>query len=169
MVVVNGNCGEIARGRYFLPRFFKITGKSLSILAYMKNNKIAERVFGSWLESTQKATSYGIDLYDLFYWEHKNANWVAMALSEYDIAFDSLSPFNCRKLIETMLSVDRKYRISIYNKLHNELILKMWPELLRYPINPPENFNEATSNILKRLGINYLYKYLKFAYLYFKS
>lgn len=185
MVVVNGVCSEIARNFYLsiyymidlgakkrasiFPRFFKLNGDSLATLVDMAGSKIAAREFNEWLNSAKKCENYGYNLLDLFYWENRNANWAAMAYSEYDIAFESYSPFNCRGLLEKMLGVDQEERLPPINKLHRGLIKRMWPEILDYPINPPESIREW---VTVRFGSTEFYSFLrslKFVYRHFSK
>jgi len=158
-LVVNGVCGEITRNFYSFPKWYPWKGKSLATLARMPGSRIAGEEFENWLATARASDSCGIGLLDLFYWENRNANWSAMSYSEYDIAFESLSPFNCRLLIETMLGVDKKHRRMPGFELHRQLIRRMWPELLEYEINPPAN---GTERVLQRLRGTRFYDVLRF-------
>jgi hypothetical protein len=168
-LVANGVCGEISRLFYRLPAWYPLSGKVLATLADMSGSRVAEEEFDDWLQSARKIPSSGIDILDLFYLENRNANWCAMSYSEYDIAFESLSPLNCRSLIETMLGVDRRYRVPPRYQLHKELIRQMWPELLEFPINPPAGIREHLLHQLRRTKPYEMLRFLKFLYRHYSG
>ena len=167
MLVTNGVCSEIARNFYPLPESFKVTGKALATLVTMSGSKTAEIVFDEWLTSARKVTHFGVRILELFYWENRNAKWPPY--NDYDIAIESYSPFNCRALLEKMISVDRKYRLPPDFKLHKELVNYMCPELLQFPINPPINNIEKIRNILDGTKFYDMLRLLKFYYNYYSK
>ena len=74
-----------------------------------------------------------VDIKSLFYWEFRMASWHSQVVIESDPAFDSVSLFNCRSLLETMLSVPRRRRAR--GELQKRLIRANNPALAAYPIN----------------------------------
>jgi len=158
-LVLNGVCSELTRTFYRLPVYAKLTDKLLCALAGMSGSSVARTQFRQWLDGVGAYSSYGVRVLDLFYWENRNAKWPGY--NEYDIAFDSYSPFNCRKLVEIMLGVDLKFRIPPHFHLHRELIKAMWPELLEYPINPPQSFREMAANKLRGTKLFETARFLK--------
>ena len=78
----------------------------------------------------------GINILNLFYWEQKIGNWCASSGVDLDIAIEHFYPFNCRKLLEILLSVNKKYREYPDVTLYKELIKQLWPDTLKVPINP---------------------------------
>ena len=50
-----------------------------------------------------------------------------------------LTPMTAVSLYELYLGIDAKYANYYKNELFKRIINKMWPELLRWPINPPPN------------------------------
>lgn len=51
------------------------------------------------------------ELTDVWYWENRLARWYAQLLNETDVAFETFTPFNTRRIIDAFLSmhpVDRK-------------------------------------------------------------
>jgi len=159
-MVVNGVCGEITRCFHRFPPFVKMSPRVLSVLVDMKGSRTAEMEFGRWLDKIEHSCPRGFDLLDLFYWENRNAKWAALSYHEYDMGFDSLSPFNCRQVLEDFLSVDRSLRLPPSYSLHRELISYMWPDLMNWPINPPETSREKLVAGLK--GSSF-YEYLRMA------
>ena len=99
LLVVNGNCSEITRNFFRLFQFFKLDAKTLCVLSSMSKSKVAYKEFSKWLSDIKYAADLGFNLLDLFYWENRNGNWSAMSYSEYDIAFESLSPLDRKSVV----------------------------------------------------------------------
>jgi hypothetical protein len=141
-VVTYGNLGEITRrGRSRFPHILSglITPASITAMAYMTGSKVALKAFAKWLREVKKLRRYNLYPLDLCHWEQLVGSWAAMTFSEYDIAFDVLCPF------------------------HEKMIKEMWPELLKYEINPkPNNIKEKIRSLLYRLN---LFDYVKYVYL----
>jgi len=160
-VVVNGLCGEISRMFYILPSMIRIDGKTLAALTGMNTSPTAINEYQKWLMNTQEVFDYGYNVYDIFYWEQRVGNWAAMSFNEYDIAFESFSPLNSRRLLETMLGVDSRYRREPNYSFHRDIIKRLWPETLQLPINPTSR-KKAILNSIKGSGFYQLLKALKF-------
>jgi len=165
MVVAQGEGGGLGKSYYHLPSFFDVNEKTLTTLSGMRGSQTAESAFKRWLESANNAVDYGISILDLLYWEMRLGNWSTFAISSYDIVFESFLPFNCKKLIEYLISVDKKYRL-FPNYTHIYLIEKMWPELLDFPINPPSTKKEEFKNKIKSKKIFGKLRSIKFMYRY---
>lgn len=166
MVVAAGEGGGLGKSVYpRLPSFFEVNEKALATLAGMRGSQTAERAFEEWLESANIAVAFGINILDLLYWEMRLGNWSTLAISSYDIVFESFLPFNCRKLIEYLISVDKKYRVPP-NYTHVYLIDHMWPELLELPINPPSNKKEEFRKKIRGKNFYGKLRLLKFMYRY---
>jgi hypothetical protein len=164
LVVIYGNASEITkRDRYRWPNIPQcmITGQALTEMAQMTGSKHALDVLSTWLISVKHVQAYGVNVLDLMHWEQRVGSWLAMALSEYDIAFESLCPYSCLEYIEYMLRVPFKYRTMPDYKLHYEVINNLWPETLEMEINPPKNkMRKAMMNLLYRTNFYDLFKYV---------
>lgn len=79
---------------------------------------------------------YGYDPFDLFYWEHRMSNWMALSLLDADTSHETFIHYNNRKLLITFLSIPFEDRLE--DKIPRMLIEHNWPELLDIPINPKE-------------------------------
>ncbi len=141
-VCITGNAGEISRVRFRLPEGGKITAKDLARFSLMPR-QLAEEMAGNpfvikawerWLSGVGHI--YNIHTLDLYYWEHWAGNFAAMGQAERDIVQEAFTPYNCRRLLTNMLSVDEKCRDHDYPILYKELIMKLWPEVLKEPVNP---------------------------------
>ena len=125
---------EISR-LYYENRSFK-TGADVAERSGYPNFTYVHKQADLWLDSLKKSNySSG----DLFYWEQRVGNWAAHATTQTDMVRESLSMYNCRDLIITLLSVDPKYR-GYNNKLYRNIMKVLWKEILSEPINPPESF-----------------------------
>ena len=122
-----------------------ITAETLLRSVNMGNHDFPIKHFNDWLNNL--GNIYNVNVADLFQWEHAHGNWLAMTQLEFNLAWrEIITPFNCRDVLITMLSVPEQYRQPPHYELFTELIKKLWPELLCEPINPADR-----PNILSRL------------------
>lgn len=162
MMVINGVCGEITRNYYYLPGFVSIDSRSLCFLTRMKESLLAHEQFDLWLQCCKNICKESeISILDLFYWEQRVGNWAAMSYSEYDIAFESFSPLNCRYLLQLMLSVKKNW---VYNgeTLQLALIKRLWPDILKFPINPSSKTSKRIIKGLKKTPLKGLIRTMKY-------
>lgn len=135
-VFVSGNASEVARGYYGWPR-----GVDARRLAGFWGARGAEaeflvREFDSWFrEAREPCERSGVAVTDLFYWEQRMGNWGAMYCADSDIAVEVVWPFNCRRLLEILLSAPRERRAKPHHRLYVEIIENLWPGALRIPLN----------------------------------
>jgi len=165
MVVTYGEAGGLGKSYYRLPSFFPVNEKALATLTGMRGSRIAEQAFGEWWKSAKKAADCGMKMTDLLYWEMRLGNWSTFAISSYDIVFESFLPFNCRKIMQCFISVDKKYRLPP-NYTHVYLVKNMWPELLELPINPPSGKKEEIKSKIKGTKLYGTIRFLKFIFRY---
>ncbi len=121
-------------------------------LAWLTNREdaFAVEALDRWLS---EANNTNLDILDLFFWEDREGNWQAMSQSEWDIAQEVLVPYNCRLFLTNMLSVDRGHRSRPSYAIHERLMLRLWPQVLSEPINPPAKPTVVSSAVgsLERL------------------
>lgn len=165
MVVAQGEGGGLGKRFYRLPPFFGVNEKTLATVVGMRGCRTAERAIGVWLESANNGVAYGINILDLLYWEMRLGNWSTLAVSSYDIVFETLLPFNCRKLLECFISVDINDRLTKKNT-HLCLIKHMWPELLEFPLNPAVTKKDKVMTKIRGKEFYGKLRFLKFAYHY---
>jgi len=140
-VCVKGNAAEITRVRFRVPPAEKVTATTLARFTSfqyaddMMRNAFVLKHWARWLSGIPRL--YNVHILDLFYWEHWGGNFAAMTQAEFDILQEVFTPYNCRSLLTTMLSVDEKYRDHDAPALYKEVILRLWPEVLSAPVNPP--------------------------------
>ncbi len=101
------------------------------------NSIYAKSYIEKWLNDAEGIRNLNsVNLYDIFYWEQRMGNWGAKSSAEQDIAIEETWPYNNRKLLSTMLSVNSKYRRPPLYKFHRMVIKHLWKETLSMPINP---------------------------------
>ena len=66
-----------------------------------------------------------------------SGNFAAIGETEYGIATEFFTPLDCRRLLVMMLAVDEKHRDHDRPRLYVEMIRRLWPEVLREPVNKP--------------------------------
>lgn len=168
-MVISGNVSPLIKELH--PRVDKVTANNLARLLHFHNSKYAVKVISNWLEqSIDCSQKCKINIEKLFYWEMRFGTWAPMFNSELDIAVEEFSPYNCRNLLNAMLSTPSGLRTSPNQILYSRIINKLWTELLELPINP--NSHNYSSNkkkqmihmamgFLKKIGF---YKAVRFFY-----
>ncbi len=167
-LIISGNVGQLIKALY--PPVDKITANNLARLLYFHNSKYAVNAISKWLEkSNSYSKKYDINIEKLFYWEMRLGTWAPMFNSELDIAVEEFSPYNCRDLINILLSIPAELRTRPNVIIYRRIIKKLWPELLDLPINPNSYSNSIkkkkfilrTMDLLKKIG---LYKTVRYFY-----
>lgn len=153
-VAVKGNCSEVGRCNYFKPsKKDKVTSSSDFLIfeqGWEDIDFIKQRI-AQWHEELSKDnTSYGYNLYDLFFWEHRIGSWQAQGQLEWDMVQETFTPFNNREILDIILRVDTKYRCPKSNIIFKKAIEKLWPETLVEPINYL-TIRQRAKNILKKM------------------
>jgi hypothetical protein len=111
----------------------------------------ARAAFQEQFSRTDMASAVeNIHYLDLMYWEHRMASWHSQVVAESDIAFESVSLYNCRKVPELLLS--QPFRARRDATLYHECIRKAWPRLLDWPINPKRLTSEQITQAEARIG-----------------
>lgn len=118
----------------------------------LKDSEYAVKSLMEWYAETKFfCETFGYNQRDLFFWEQVLGNWGSMFAAELDIAIDEFYPFGTRRLVETILAVDEKWRPYHNSKVHRRIIELLWPELLSEPINPI-NWYSDTIKFLRMKG-----------------
>ena len=124
----------------------------LAMILTRKQDPFAIRVFDEWLKETRPLSrEFNIDLSNLFYIEYRMANWATNFQVNKNIAQDEFFPFNSRKLISLLLSVDPYYRQVNSRLLLIRMMKHMWEESLSQPFNP--SFRNNVKFFLERTGL----------------
>ena len=168
-MIISGNVSPLIKELH--PQVDRVTAENLARLLHFHNSRYAVKAISKWLEqSIDYSQKYEINIEKLFYWEMRFGTWAPMFNSELDIAVEEFSPFNCRNLLNVMLSTHSELRTSPNQILYSKIINKLWPGLLELPINPNSHSNSINRknklihkcmDILKIIG---LYKTVRFFY-----
>jgi hypothetical protein len=127
-----------------------------------KKDKIeaAHTFYENWFNLVKEtANQFGINIFDLLYWEDESCNRALQVQLYKDIAQEEFIPFNSRQLILTMLAYDVKLRQKPYYRLHKAIIQKLWSELLDFPFNP--SFKHSVKQVLIVLKIYQPFMFFK--------
>jgi len=85
----------------------EVTAQSMAKHFHMETTPFILNHLEKWLsEAKPVAENSDFNIVELFGWEQLTGKWQAMSQLESDIAFDILVPYNCRALLETLLSVE---------------------------------------------------------------
>lgn len=89
------------------------------------------------------------DLSDMFYWEQRHGRWFAQVLNETDVAFNTVTPFNVRRIIDMFLAYSIEDRAAGFAQ--NELTYRAAPLLTFHGINgAPDLYRQFVSSGISR-------------------
>ncbi len=156
-VCLKGNCSEICCCYYYKSGKHPSVASVDQLVSFVSGWETLDFVHDSlsdWLaEATAVAGDTGVNLLDLFYWEHRMGSWQAQSQLEWDIVQEVYTPFNHRRLLEAMLGVPTRYRCWPHYALYEEMTRALWPEVLAEPINPPDSTAALCRSLLAHLGL----------------
>jgi hypothetical protein len=117
----------------------------------------------SWLEDAKNVCRDNkIEVLDLLYWEHRIGGWQAQSQNEWDMVMDQFTPYVTRPWLELMFAVGEHERRMPGFSIFPEMMKVLWPELLDYPVNPPQTFTEKLIPVLRNLsGVLGIYEPLR--------
>jgi hypothetical protein len=143
-LVLNGNGGEILRGSKYG------TGPRLGAHRLVRSLCLGRQPAGheidgfeQWYQRRAPLAAEGVELYDLYYWEQRMANWGSDFYAEKENVVDELSPFCCRRTLLAGPAVGGRE-----TTIHLDQHLRAEPSLADVPLNPG-----AGSSALKRLAV----------------
>lgn len=147
--ILNSNLAEISQCNYWLPKN-KQDGEGLAIATGLYH-PLAIREFEKWIQEAQDPCRESmLNILSLFHWEQKGGRWASAAFGEYDIAYESFTPYNNRLLNTILLGISERYRRNGMWRVGLQQIQYMWPEVLSEPINPGQTFKEKLHVFLRR-------------------
>ncbi len=157
---LTGNCSEISRRGY--RRMGRIDPPDLARLENMVGNRFAQQQIRIWLDDARQVPDE-LDylLVDLYYWENRMGRWLASGHLEFDLAQETIAPFNCRAIADALLGIDIPDRDPPASRAHKRIIELLWPELLAEPFNPSTRVEAARTrfivNVLRGLRAAHAY------------
>ncbi len=152
--LIAGNIGEI--GRSYYGNIKSVNAQLLAKLLGYKGSQFVEGEMQKWLDGLDVKALGEQNLLDLFYWEHRMGCWGAMAMTDTAGVMEVVAPMNNRVLLNTFLSVPKKYRTYYYSKLFDGMIEKLDKRLSQFPVNPGKKSFAIKS--LVKLGLYDWYK-----------
>ena len=138
---VRSNVSEVGR-EFYRPKNISVTKPTDLARLYLDKQKTypADYVIDAVEKFQELSQITGLfdcakytDVQSLFYWEFRMADWHAQVVAESDAAFDTVTLYNCRRILQTMLAVPREAREK--GLVLQKVIEASWPELTRYPVN----------------------------------
>lgn len=160
-VVMPGMAGEVGRAFYWKVNDNTkslITAKDILKRIHMPLHEKLIAKAENWLAELSYVNTF--TLLDLLYIEQRLGCWSApQYYGNTTVAFE-LAPLNSRTIFHTMLRLPHDYRFS--QKLANELILNVWPELLELPFNRRTGILPACKARIKKTAksIFFIYQYI---------
>ncbi|WP_256840120.1 hypothetical protein [Ornithinimicrobium faecis] len=139
---IRGNCLETGRSAYLAQGWGRTADDILKMsLRRIRSANKGEEADRREVDSVSaglerfgyRESLFGYNPVDLFYMETKMGRWYAELLNESDVAFDTLTPFNTRAMIEAALAWPESERID--GLLFQELIDRNFPVLNFYGRN----------------------------------
>ncbi len=133
---IRSNVSGIGKSAYRRQGFSEIPLTAEGMAQVWKAMGDSELVVATFREFAAVVEFTGImnyDPYDMFLWEHREGTWLTCVLLESDAAFDTFELFNCRALVEKVLSVPVECRME--DAIHRGIIERLWPVLLQWPVN----------------------------------
>jgi hypothetical protein len=141
IIHVRSNISEVGREFYKGKNFDVNNGVDLARI-YLQGDKDykARYIFNiiERFEEFERVTGItkckdNVDIKSLFYWEFRMASWHSSVVLESDPAFETVSVYNCRKTLETLLSVSKEERLK--SSILRHIIDNKWPELSSFEVN----------------------------------
>jgi len=142
---VRSNIGEIGRARYHTAPFTELLRDAPTEVEKLariycqwtraRPHEFIHAEFSRYLKETDLiASSHRFDLLALYYWELLMPVWHGALLLESDMAYDTVSLFNCRRVLTTYLAMPFDRQVSRDSMVG--CVEHMCPTMLREPFNP---------------------------------
>lgn len=155
-VVLNGVGGELVRNYFGIdhPSDNLIDGEYIAseIIACPKKLAYVRIELDLWLKNNRAfAEEHKISIPNLFYWEQRMGNWGTLNRNEEDMVVESFFPWVNRKLLMLLAELPDSMRTKDNNDAFLQIISILWPELLKYPINPIKGKEKVVAFVRKVL------------------
>ena len=154
--------GEIGRA-YWGEAPKKLTPYYLAYTLGFRRSAYATRQCKAWLDEVSgPARQHNVNVMTLLLWEQLLGNWGTVGNSESDIAIEEWDPYASHYLYETMLCADPAIIHGDRYAVFKEMLRRMWPELLDFPINPPARPRVKLAYVLRRMKVYDTLKRLRY-------
>jgi hypothetical protein len=157
-ILMTGGGSEVAKN--YLENVSIKNGKHLVRAIHFPDNTYLDKYYQNWLDKNKKLISdFDYNILDLVHWEQDITSFAGQNMHYAHHYTKIISIFNCTKVLELMLSVEKKKRDAKNPKFYKYLINKMWPELNNFPYNP--SLKEKLILLFKKIKIYRAYKFLQ--------
>lgn len=124
--------------------------------------KFPASIYRKWLKNKIIFKKLGYHFLDFFYWEERLGIWLSKSWTE-QLGLNKLvvSPYNSRMFLDSLLSVERKYRGEHFNHLQNQIIAVLCNDnkkVVNLSINPI--FRKKICIILYKLNLYAYFRYI---------
>jgi len=154
-VILVGTVSEICKN--FYDNVEIVNGKSLAQAALFPLMPYTLNFFDTKYNELKECTDkYGYDIRDIAHWEQDVTNFAAKRAMYVSFVTRAFSPFNSRKIVQTILAAPRKSRDTHLHAYYRKYFATYVPALNNFPINP--TLKQRLMFIGKKLGIYQIYK-----------
>lgn len=155
---LTGSISEIAKN--YFERLPIGNGLELAKAAHFPATPYVVNYFQAWIDrSKSQIEQLGYTPQDFAHWEQDIANFAGQGIMSTSYVSNRISPFNCRKLIDLILHANIDYRDGYNSVVYRGIIQALWPELLRYPVNP--TLKVRLINLAKKTGVYPVYRRIR--------
>lgn len=130
-IFLRSNLIEIVReNNYFctLPANCSYVDLAKRIYHEQSSHEYVQKMYKKWFQDADVNNIYDYPIGEIIYWEYRMGLWLnPSALLRDDLIADTYMLFNCRKLLEALLSMPYYYKSK--NVLVYEIINRLWPEI----------------------------------------
>ncbi|WGL16397.1 hypothetical protein PVT68_16730 [Microbulbifer bruguierae] len=127
--------GEILRG-FYQGRAGEISAARTEDFsrAYgvLQGSPFVRAAFQHFIDSSDFSEVQGVDLNDLFYWEHRMSGWGSQSIAETDAMATTFAGYNSRRLYKAFLRMPIEERFQ--RQAFKDAIRHFRPELLNFPV-----------------------------------
>lgn len=139
LINMRSNISEVFRGNWNRNPSICQGVLNLETMLNLYKKSVKELCRDAWeeymvVQSPLLNDHWGYDPIDMFYWEHRMSNWLALVLLDADVSHETFIHYNNRKILNEFLSITLQDRLS--DSIPKAFIDYTWPELMDLPINP---------------------------------
>ncbi|MBR6067781.1 MAG: hypothetical protein IKP45_08260 [Bacteroidales bacterium] len=146
MIVIRGASAETVENYYYQsqphPDVVSIENLKHQNFGYIAEVPELRRQMESYLaEVNNVCRKYDYNVLDFVFWEQREGQWQAASQLESDFLFDVFVPFSNREILNMLLTIPNELRNKKNCHVYKRIIESNWPELLKYPFNPPSKYS----------------------------
>lgn len=160
-MIITGNYSEIFKD-YYRQREASSGAEIAKLVGIPKKYKIYDKPFDKWIEENRDLIKKAqINMMDLFFWEHRLPNFGIAFVANQDLAAEEFSVFNNRELFLSLIKAKHAC-LTNHTEIFKDIIEKLHPELMAYPINPRSGKGKIAALVKKNVSKR-TWEYIKLA------